>query len=71
MLDGLDSVHEHVPKQEDQDPGRQRAQCSAEASAWGLDAAEGQAEEDRESGDRAENEDLCLAHELPVSLRWL
>src|SRR4029453_11644665 len=64
LLDRSHAVDEDVPEEEDQDPRSERAQCGAEASAGRLHAAERQAEENGESGDRTEGGDLGRAHRV-------
>jgi hypothetical protein len=61
-LDRLDAVREHVPEQEQEDAGRERRQGRAHLRRGAAVAAERQAEEDREPGDRAEDERLRRAH---------
>ena len=61
-LDRLDRGGEDVPQQEDQDPGRHGAEERPRALRERLHAPDREADEDREAGDSAEDEDLSLAH---------
>jgi hypothetical protein len=58
ILNRADAVGEHVPEQEEQDAGRHRAQDGLDAGVGAADAAERQAQEDRQTGERAEDEQL-------------
>ena len=62
VLDGLDRLREHVPEQEEQDPGRGRAQERLEALPDVVQPPHRQADEDREAGDRAEQRESGRSH---------
>src|SRR5258708_38812676 len=61
-LDRIDRAGEHVPEQEDEDSGGERGEASACRRPESLNPRDGQAEEDRRAGDRAEEKDVCGAH---------
>jgi len=63
VLHRLDPGREDVPEQEEQDPGGRRREKRARRERQPADPPEGQSEEDREPGDRAEDEDLGLGNE--------
>ena len=63
-LDGLDAVDEHVPEQEEQDSRRHRAQRRLQPRARAPDPPDRKTEEDREAGERAEDEQLSRGHAL-------
>ena len=69
-LDRLDSGRQHVPEEEEQDARRGRAEQRAGPGREVLQAARGEAEEDRQPGDRPEYENLSLRHPSPFA-RWL
>ena len=61
-LDGLDAGREDVPEEEEQDARRRGAQERARRERHPAQTSRGQAEEDGQSGDRAEDQDLLLRH---------
>ena len=62
LLDGLDAVHEHVPEEEEQDAAGEGGETGLQPDVGAPDTPEGQPQEDRESGHRAECERLCRRH---------
>ena len=67
-LDRLDRRGEDVPEQEEQDPGRGRGEERLHRRRHAPHPGHRQAEEDRQAGDRAEEEDLGCAHLLRAFL---
>ena len=61
-LDRVDRLLEDVPEEEQQDPGRRRAQKRLEPLRDIVDAAHRQADEDGQAGNGAEREDLGGRH---------
>ena len=61
-FDRVDRLLEHVPEKEEQDPGRGRAQEGLERLADVVQPAHRQADEDRQAGDGAEQEDVGGRH---------
>ncbi len=62
LLHGPDAVREHVPEQEEENAARKGGEAGLHSNVDAPYTAEGQAEQDRESGDGAECESLCRRH---------
>src|SRR5262249_10182392 len=68
-LDRIDRLCEDVPEQEQQNPGRGRREERLDLRRAAVHPAHGQADEDRQAGDRAEQECLSGAHLVRVTLQ--
>jgi len=60
---------EHVPEEKEQDSRRGRREEGLDLRGQPLHPAHRQAEEDRQAGDRAEQQGLCGAHLVRVTLQ--
>src|SRR5438132_1546236 len=67
-VDRVDSAGQHVPEQEDEDPGGERGEARAVGRA-DAHPPDREAEEDGGPGDGAEEEDVSGAHGVRVALQ--
>jgi hypothetical protein len=53
-VDGLERVHQHVPEEEQQDPGRERVEELAQGRSGRAHLAQREPDQDGHAGDKAE-----------------